>query len=131
MIGSRYFRGVESMEMRPSARRVFALVLSAACFTALSGCTAVNSGQTANPIAEGVSNWQIQSGVTITPSAQGPVFMTGAMQVQGSQVTGTFITDAICPAQPNPVENFMGTYEASTGALTLTATPLGNVNVQL
>ena len=119
------------MEMRPSAHRLSVFILSAACFTTLSGCAAVNTGQTANPISEAVNNWQIQSGTTITPSGQSPVFMTGAMQIQGSQVTGTFITDAICPAQPNPVENFTGTYNASTGALTLTAAPIGNIYVQL
>jgi hypothetical protein len=97
----------------------------------LAGCTAINSPATPTETLGTYTNWQIQSGTTITPSAQGPVFMTGAMLIQGSQVTGTFSTDAICPAQPNPVENFTGSYDASTGVLTLTATPIGNINVQL
>ena len=102
---------------------------------ALTGCSVIASSGSTTPsttpyIPTGLSgNWQIQSGTSLTPTptptSKTPVFLTGALQVQGSQVTGTFNTVALCTTQP--VFNYTGTFDSSTGALTLATTPLANV----
>jgi len=93
----------------------------------LAGCAAGNFVPI-NPSPGLTGNWQIQSGTAITSGPTSPVFITGALQQQGSQVTGVFTVDSFCTTQPT--FNFTGTVDAS-GNLALTATPFSVVAVKL
>jgi len=80
--------------------------------------------------AEVGNNWQIQSGTAITATSTGGAFLKGAMQIYGTQVTGTFQTSSSCLNVPQPL-TYTGTYNATTGALTLQPTPNAYVEVNL
>ena len=98
----------------------------------LSGCNVVSSASAAyqQPPAGMSGNWQIQTGSAITPGPKGAVFLAGAVEMQGSQATATLATDAICGVQP--VANYTGTFNDTTGVLTLTNTqPPAAVTVSL
>ncbi len=96
-----------------------------------SGCTTLYTavGPPIGP-APAFSNWQIQTGSVITPAPAGSVFLAGAMQIQGSQVTGTFNTHSLCGTPQ--LLSYSGTYNGSTGSLTLAdAAQPAALNVQL
>jgi len=109
---------------RPHTAHLKLAAAFAAAF-ALAGC---NMGMSSNAPAPSMpnltGNWQIQVGPAIT-SPPTVVSLAGAMQNQGSQVTGTFYTSSVCSAPE--VVNYTGMVD-SMGNLTLT-TP--GVNVQL
>jgi len=94
----------------------------------LSGCGVGNFIAAPTETGNLTGNWQIQSGTSISSSPTGPVFIAGALQQQGSGVTGVFTVDSFCTTQP--VFNFTGTVNSS-GNLTLTATPVPVVKVTL
>jgi hypothetical protein len=96
--------------------RSIALLLPLAC---LLGCTLPT---TPPPTPAGSwENWQIQAGTAITsPPNTYPSFL-GAIQVQGTQATGIFTT-VYAPGTPTPsstVEDYAGSFVASTGNVTL------------
>jgi len=103
------------------------------CLIPLTGCAALGTVNSVPSAASLSGNWQIQSGTSITSAPAGQIFLVGSMQTQDSQVTATFNTVAVCPVRP--IINYTGTYNATTGALTLNVTPavplLATVNVQL
>jgi hypothetical protein len=69
-------------------------------------------------------NWQIQSGTAITPTATA-AYLTGALQNQGGQVTGTLSYTAGDPL------SFTGTFDSTKGILALTSTTENSYNLQL
>jgi hypothetical protein len=93
-------------------RASIALLIPLAC---LLGCTLP---YTPSPLS---GNWQIQSGTAITSPATG-TYLTGALQSQGSQITGTFITDYATIGNTGVV-NMTGTYDTSTRDLAFATTP--------
>lgn len=100
------------------------LVSFATAFT-LTGCTVMPSTMFSTPATSDLSgNWQIQQGSQITWPTKG-VSLVGALQSQGSQLTGTFYTDSVCSAPA--VVNYTGSVD-SMGNLNLAT--LG-VSVQL
>jgi len=107
------------------------LVLTA--LVSLSGCTTLTSPYSQGnltPVAAS-TNWQIQPGSAITTPFNGfPIFLAGAMQIQGTQVTGSFQTSSPCGTVEQPVA-FTGTYNATTGALSMHPTGLSFVDVNL
>jgi hypothetical protein len=71
------------------------LAFLAAAF-ALTGCNGMTSSMPTTPATPTLSgNWQIQEGSLITWPPKG-VSLVGAMQNQGSQLTGTFYTNSVC-----------------------------------
>jgi len=98
------------------------------CVMPLGGC-ASSSVATTTTISENLTgNWQIQSGTAITASSTGGVFLTGALTANGAQVAGTINVTAPCIGAG--AQSFAGAVSAS-GILTLDATPLPDVDVQL
>jgi hypothetical protein len=95
----------------------------------IAGCgVGTTPTQTPPDAASLTGNWQIQQYSSITTPPIGPSLL-GALQVQGSQVTGTFYTTPICS---NPVTvSYTGSYDSSTGNLTLTAVQVQPIPVQV
>jgi hypothetical protein len=84
---------------------------------AIPGLTGCGTSPT-NPITSALSgNWQIQAGTTITSPPTG-FYIVGAIQTQGSQVTGTFTNQVACSPT---VSDYTGSIN-SAGDLTLDAT---------
>jgi hypothetical protein len=112
------------------------LVLSASiCTLGFTGCSSNAPSTLAPTTVTGSSakpttlneNWQIQTGSSISsPQGARPFVLTGAMQIQGSQVSGIFQTNAGC-VYPGPY-TYTGSYNATTGSLSLTS---GYVSAQL
>jgi hypothetical protein len=93
----------------------------------LTGCAVGNFPTTSPPTTQSISgNWEITSGTPASPSSI--VVLTGAIAQQGTAVTATFQTIALCGTPP--VVNFSGTFDANRN-LTLTATPVPEINVKL
>jgi hypothetical protein len=98
---------------------------------ALLGCTlpATTSPSTSTPLTGIWTNWQIQTGTSsFTPptaltSPPTGSYLLGAMQTQGSQVTGIFNDGA-------GVVNFTGTFNSTTSVLGISSTP-ASMAVQL
>jgi hypothetical protein len=108
-----------------------------ALFLLLASLTGCSTSSTAplvtTPIATEIgNNWQIQSGTAITATSTGGGFLTGPMQIQGTQVTATFQSNVTCVDVPQPVA-FTGTYNSTTGALSLqpTGTPFVDVGLTI
>jgi len=111
----------------PTGTRLLAL----SALVSLSGCTTLTSPSSQDKITPitASTNWQFEGGSSITPTG---ALLTGTMQIQGSQVTGTFqSTIGLCgDVTPQPV-SFAGTYNPTTGALNIkpTSIPFVDVNV--
>jgi hypothetical protein len=96
--------------------------LALSCIALLAGCGGGSvMSPSIFPTPQLAGNWQIQSGYSITASPTGPVFLVGAIQGQGTQVTGTFSTTSICAAPQ--VVNYSGSFDPSTGVISLVPTP--------
>jgi hypothetical protein len=101
-----------------------ALLLPLAC---LLGCT-LPTTPSSQFISGNWSNWQIQTGTstlvppTVLTSPPTGVYLVGAMQTQGSQVTGVFQTNVVSGGGVGPV-NFTGSFDSTTSLLTLGSTP--------
>jgi len=113
--------------MAMKSRLRFALLIP---FAALLGCTlataitssssSTSPGGTSTPLNGNWTNWQIQTGASTPPTAltyppTGP-YLVGAMQAQGSQVTGIFQYGAA-------TVNFTGSFDSTTSVLALGSTP--------
>ena len=104
--------------LRPRPTRLFKLAPALLAAVALTGC-AVVSAPTASATPGGLTgNWQFQTGSSITSPPTGG-YLVGALQVQGSQVTGAF-TGLAGPCTA-PLDNITGSYDSSTGNLTFNA----------
>jgi hypothetical protein len=90
------------------ARASIALFLPLAC---LLGCTYPFTPQP-------YTNWQIEPGTAITYPPPFADNLSGSMQIQGSQVTGTFTNDVNFQGPPIDVT---GSFDSSTGSLTFGA----------
>jgi len=105
-------------------RASIALLLPLAC---LLGCTLPNTPHASSPLSGNWSNWQIQTGTsTIVPptaltSPPTGTYLVGAMQLQGSQVTGLFQTNAASGGAG--IVNFSGSFDSTTSVLALSSTP--------
>ena len=101
-----------------------ALLIPLAC---LLGCT-LPTTPSSQFISGNWSNWQIQTGTstlvppTVLTSPPTGVYLVGAMQTQGSQVTGVFQTNDVSGVGVGPV-NFTGSFDSTTSLLTLDSTP--------
>jgi hypothetical protein len=73
----------------------FKLLTTLLTSIALTGCTVEPTTAFTTGTSSVSANWQIQEGSSITPFPTG-VSLVGALQAQGSQVTGTFYTTPIC-----------------------------------
>lgn len=95
----------------------------------LTGCSTTSTAPiVTTPITSEVgSNWQFNGGASITAAG---AILTGAMQIQGTQVTGSFQTNVPCADVPQPV-TFAGTYNPTTGALNIKPTGLAFVDVNV
>ncbi len=82
----------------------------------LSSCTTLYSSVSSAP-SDLSGNWQIQSAFY-----QVPFSMTGPMQIQGSQVTANLHT-AVDLLLDGSLISYSGTYDSTTGTLTLTSAP--------
>ena len=72
------------------------LLASLAAAATLTGCTVMMPSMSSTPATPTLSgNWQIQEGTLITWPPKG-VSLVGALQSQGSQLTGTFYTNSVC-----------------------------------
>lgn len=105
--------------------------LALIALASLSGCTTLTSPYSSGNLTSATTstNWQFEGGSSIT--ATGLVLLTGTMQIQGSQVTGTFRSNIPCLDVPQPV-TLAGTYNPTTGALNIKPTGIFsfiNVNV--
>jgi hypothetical protein len=90
----------------------------------LAGCSPATSPSTPMATPNLSGNWQIQSGSSVTtPIPAG--YLQGALQTQGSQVTGTLFTGSVCNLPE--VLSYTGSVD-SMGNLTLTSP---GVSVQL
>ena len=95
--------------------------------TCLLGCT-LPTTPSSQFISGNWSNWQIQTGTstlvppTVLTSPPTGVYLVGAMQTQGPQVTGVFQTNVISGGGAGPV-NFTGSFDSTTSLLTLGSTP--------
>ena len=113
--------------------RVPALLL--VCLMPLAGCATGTFNTLATLTTSPntlTGNWQIQSGPSISPATNSLILLTGALQQEGTQVTGTFTGTTICPASLSPTQTVTmnGTFDAGRN-LTLTATPTPVVSVRL
>jgi hypothetical protein len=97
-------------------RASIALLLPLAC---LLGCTLPYTPPASSFLSGNWSNWQFQTGTAITPNTSNAVI--GALQLQGTQVTGIFSGTPLCGTPQ--ILNFTGTYDLSTGALALQSKP--------
>ena len=96
------------------------------CLIPLAGC---GSSSTPTPTPVSLSgNWQIQSGTAITPVNEGGIFLTGSLQFEGAQVTGTMNVTASCILQDT--QSLTGLIDSS-GNLTLAASPIPDVEALL
>jgi hypothetical protein len=109
--------------VRPIAPRIHShlrllLLLPLAC---LLGCTLP---YTPSPLS---GNWQIQAGPSsLTPptaltSPPTGIYLIGAMQIQGSQATAVFQTNAASGGAG--IVNFSGSFDSTTSVLALSSTP--------
>ena len=96
----------------------FHLVLG--CMVLLVGCAVESVTPPPTTTSNPASNWQIQLGTSITSPPTLAFPLQGAMQVQGSQVTGVFSGTPLC-GEPQ-VLNFAGTID-SMGNLTIASKP--------
>jgi hypothetical protein len=93
-------------------------------FACLLGCTLP---YTPSPISGNWSNWQIQAGpsTSVPPTAlTSPptgVYLVGAMQIQGSQATAVFQTNA--GSGGLWIADFSGSFDSTTSVLALSSTP--------
>jgi hypothetical protein len=87
---------------------------------ALLGCTLPTTppASTTTPLSGNWTNWQIQSGAAITSPPTG-LYFTGAVQVQGTQSSAVFTSAGLTGAGPATVLNFLGTFNSSTGDVSL------------
>jgi hypothetical protein len=86
----------------------------------LAGCKVVGTPTTQTTASSSSSiagNWQIQSGTAITSPPTAP-YLVGALEGSDSALTGTFTTTQSSTVSPT-VESYSGTYDASTGSLSL------------
>jgi len=119
--------------MRPRLLLAGTSFLALTALIGLSGCSTLSSpGSQSHLIPAAAStNWQIQPGTAITAPPNGlPVFLAGNMQIQGTNVTGTFQSNVTCVDVAQPV-TFAGTYNPTTGALNIKPTGLAFVDVNL
>jgi len=108
-------------------------LLAITALASLSGCTTLSSPYSQGKITPitASTNWQFESGSSITANPNGGGgFLMGSMQIQGSQVTGTFQTQVTCVDVPQPV-TFTGTYNPTTGALNVKPTGPAFVDVNV
>ena len=95
--------------------KTFAFLFALTC---LPGCTLPTTPTSltgASPSLTG--NWQIQSGTALTSPPTAP-YLIGALQGTESALTGTFSTAQSGAVSPT-VDSYAGTYNASTGVLSL------------
>jgi hypothetical protein len=106
--------------------------LALIALASLAGCsTSSTAPVVTTPISTDASNnWQIEGGTAITATPLGGGLLAGPMQIQGTQVTGTFQSNVTCVDVPQPV-TFTGTYNSTTGALSIKPTGLAFVDVNL
>jgi hypothetical protein len=105
--------------MWPMKSRMHFLALC--CVVLLVGCAVGSNPPSTSPTLGPAENWQIEQGTSITIPPAGTFLLTGAMQAQGSQVTGVFSGSPLCGGGPQ-VMNFAGTID-SVGNLTVAPTP--------
>lgn len=107
-------------------KRIFSLglLLSAAV---LIGC-AVSPTATSNQPAGNWVNWQIQTGAALTSPPNTYPSMVGAVQVSGSNVNAVFTI--LQSAQTSEVEDFAGSYTASSGNISVSTFGYGIDYVQ-
>jgi hypothetical protein len=91
--------------------------LALCCAVLLVGCSVQTNSASTSTLGP-AENWQIELGTSITVPPAG--VLTGALQTQGSQVTGVFSGTPLCGTPQ--VMNFAGTID-SAGNLTLAPTP--------
>jgi hypothetical protein len=91
--------------------------LALCCVVLLVGCAVQPNSSSTSPLGA-ATNWQIEAGTSITAPPAG--VLTGALQTQGSQVTGVFSGTPLCGTPQ--VMSFAGTIDSS-GNLTLAPTP--------
>jgi hypothetical protein len=95
--------------------------LTLCCVVLLVGCAVQNNTpSTSTPTLGPAENWQIEQGTSITVPPAGAFLLTGALQTQGSQITGIFGGTPLCGTPQ--VLSFSGTID-SAGNLTLAPKP--------